>query len=92
MATLQVRDIDNKLYEMLKRHAQQEHRSLSQQVVRILEHNLPDARHSAIDATEEFIRLSGSWQDKRTANRIIRDIRAHRKSSPRFRADHVLFD
>jgi hypothetical protein len=66
MVTLQIRDIDNRLYKTLKRYAQQKHRSLSQQLVRILEHNLPDSRHSAIDATKEFLqaeRLMAGQED-----------------------------
>jgi plasmid stability protein len=92
MATLQVREIDDGLYQALKSHAARQHRSLSQQVVRILESNLPDSKHSAVDATEEFLKLSGSWHDDRTAGQIAKEIRSHRKNSARFGADHVVFD
>ncbi len=37
MANLQVRDIDDKLYDSLKRRADLEHRSISQEVVMIIE-------------------------------------------------------
>ncbi|MEW5814047.1 MAG: antitoxin, partial [Spirochaetota bacterium] len=37
MANLQVRDIDDRLYTVLKQRARAKHRSLSQEVVHIIE-------------------------------------------------------
>ena len=92
MATLQVRDIDDKLYEALKIKASIERRSLSQEVIKIIEDFLSLTTYEKKDATEEFLKLSGAWQDNRSEKDIVEDIRASRKNSPRFGEDHGLFD
>lgn len=38
MATLKIKDFPDPLYETLQRQAQQEHRSVAQQVIHLLEH------------------------------------------------------
>lgn len=92
MANLQVRDIDDRLYESLRERANREKRSISQEVVHILERylSLPHAHDE--DVTDEFLKLAGSWQDERSAEQIIVDIRGSRKNSARFGKRHELFD
>jgi plasmid stability protein len=92
MANLQVRDIDEKLYESLRTRAHQERRSISQEVIHILEKylSLPTAYDQ--NPTDEFLKLAGSWEDNRTSEEIIADIRQNRKNSPRFSKSHELFD
>ena len=51
MATLQVRDIDNELYELLKKRAAGERRSISQEVVRILEYHIRQPKELRTDST-----------------------------------------
>lgn len=92
MATLQVRGIDDKLYAALKTIARQEHRSLSQEVVSILDIHVRNLLRTNAGATEEFIKLSSSWQDSRSANEIVGDIRKHLLDSNRFGTGHVVFD
>lgn len=85
MATLQVRSIDDQLYEALGKLAARDHRSISQEVVAILkEHLSQPVRHTAATTTEEFLSLCGTWQEDRSAEEIAEEIRAHRQSVTRF--------
>jgi plasmid stability protein len=92
MATLQVRDIDTELYESLKKRAAGEHRSISQEVVRILENHMNQPKELSAASTKLFLALSDSWADERTAQEIVADLRKHRKQSSRFRGGHGIFD
>ena len=92
MANLQVRDMDNKLYESLRSLAANERRSISQEVVHILEKYLSIPGIFEQNPTDEFLQLSGSWEDDRTAEEIINDIRDDRRNSNRFGNSNELFD
>ena len=85
MATLQVRSIDDQLYEALGRRAAMDNRSISQEVVAILKEylSLPDSIHPR--GTGSFLELCGSWKDDRSADEIISDIRSNRISDTRFK-------
>jgi plasmid stability protein len=77
MATLQLRNIDDRLYNFLKNSARRQNRPVSQEVVTIIQQHL----HSSppANATLEFLALSGAWKDERDAEEIIADIRSSRK-------------
>lgn len=92
MANLQVRDIDSGLYQSLKNRASQEKRSISQEVIYILERYLSRPKSLDVNPTEEFLQLSGSWEDDRSAEEIVIGIRDGRSNSPRFGSSHELFD
>lgn len=92
MATLQVRDIDDRLYSYLKTSARIQNRSISQEVVSIIENYLNSPRQTNINATLEFLSLSGAWKDERSAEEIVRDLRSDRNQSNRFGVDHGIFD
>jgi hypothetical protein len=92
MATLQVREIDDGLYNILKTVAKKERRSLSLEVVSILESYVRNPLSRVSDTTEEFIALCGSWQDSRSTGEIIKDIKSHRRNSSRFGDSHAVFD
>ena len=92
MANLQVRDIDEKLYESLRVRASKERRSISQEVVHILEKYLSLPRAFDINPTDEFLKLSGSWEDDRSAEDIVKSIRNGRTESTRFAQSNELFD
>jgi plasmid stability protein len=92
MAILQVRDIDDRLYASLKELAQSENRSLSQEVISILEKYLLNPALFKNNPTREFLSLSDSWDDDRTADEIIHDIKKKRRNSKRFGVEHVIFD
>ena len=86
MATLQVRSIDGRLYGALGRRAEMDHRSISQEVVAILNDYLASpARTSHGTATDALLELAGSWTDERDADAVIADIRQARKTR-RFRS------
>jgi hypothetical protein len=86
MANLQVRDIDNRL------RASREKRSISQEVIYIIERYLARPKALDVSPTEEFLQLSDSWEDDRSAEEIVASIRDGRNESLRFAADHGLFD
>ncbi len=92
MANLQVKDIDDRLYEALRSSAKSENRSISQEVVTILEKYLADPQGFKNSPVQDFLSLSGSWMDSRTAEETVLDIKSGRKNSKRFRSDNVLFD
>jgi plasmid stability protein len=92
MATLQVRDIDDGLYSSLKLLAGKEHRSISQEVVKILESHVQHPDRKMPDSTKEFLSLGGAWEDGRSTEAIVKEIRRVRKNSGRLRGKNVVFD
>jgi plasmid stability protein len=82
MAILQVRDIDDRLYDSLKQKAQSENRSISQEVTVILETYLANPNIYNTNSTREFLKLS--WDDNKTAAEIINAIRKARKNKKSF--------
>jgi plasmid stability protein len=78
MAILQVRDIDNRLYSSLKQKAQMDNRSISQEVISILEAYLSNPDALTANSTKEFLNLY--WEDNRTADEIITSIKKARKN------------
>ena len=92
MATLQVRDIDDGLYNFLKRTAKLKNRSLSQEVIHMLQSWLNSSESIKNKATLEFLELSGAWKDDRSAENIIKDLRNKRNNSQRFEDKNGLFD
>ena len=92
MAVLQVRDIDNRLYNALKTRAKTKHRSISQEVIRILEKQLAGSHTHHLEQTEAFLNLSGAWQDERPAGDIVNEIRSARNDSKRSGVINGLFD
>ncbi|VAX36756.1 hypothetical protein MNBD_UNCLBAC01-1270 [hydrothermal vent metagenome] len=79
MATLQVKGMDNQLYDSLKRRAELDHRSISQEVISIIQTFLSQPTKKNENATYEFLKLSGSWPGNETAEEIIKDIYSNRK-------------
>lgn len=77
MAVLQVRNMDDDLYETLGRRAAMENRSISQEVITIIQSYLstPGNFQCADDAV---INLAGTWDDERSAEEIVVDIRKNR--------------
>jgi hypothetical protein len=92
MAILQVRDLDDRLYNSLKTLAKLENRSLSQEVISILEKYLSNPLIFNYNSTREFLSLSGAWDDDRTADEIIHDIKKNKNKSKRFEAKNAIFD
>jgi hypothetical protein len=92
MAILQVRDIDDRIYDNLKRISSKNKRSLSQEVIHIIEEYLSDPGTTRRNSTEEFLKLSGSWEDNRSAEVIISEIKKSRSENKRFGKNHGIFD
>lgn len=92
MANLQVRDIDDKLYASIRALATIEKRSISQEVIHILEKYLSKPKLFDLNPTDEFLKLAGSWEDTRSADDIIFEIKSGRNNSNRFGNKHELFD
>ncbi|MBN1294723.1 MAG: antitoxin [Candidatus Latescibacteria bacterium] len=92
MAILQVRDLDDKLYSSLKTIAKQENRSISQEVITILEKYISNPSLFDTNPTKDFLSLSGSWDDNRSSEEIIKSIKKNRKNSKRFDSENALFD
>lgn len=92
MATLQVRDIDDRVYRELKQRAKSRHRSLSQEVAHIIEEYLSQPSKDYRKQSEMLLELSGSWEGPESATEILDTIRRSRASSKRFRKDNGLFD
>lgn len=92
MANLQVKDIDDRLYESLRILASNEKRSISQEVVYILQKYLAKPKDFYANPTDEFLNMTGSWKDERDAEEIIEDLRNSRTNSGRFGKDNELFN
>ncbi len=92
MAILQVRDIDDRLYDFLKRSAKLRNRSISQEVITIIQDYLNSMQSGSANATNEFIALTGAWKDDKSAEEIIADLRNARTGSSRFGGRNDIFD
>ena len=86
MANLQIKGIDVRLYAQLKQLAADENRSVSQQVLFLIRNYLARNRQNREPQTaaQTLLTLTGSWEDSRTAEQIIRDIKSARRSSRKF--------
>jgi hypothetical protein len=90
MATLQVKGIDAQLYKALGARAELDNRSISQEVVTMIQEFLARPRHDAKTATQALLELAGSWVDPRSAREIAASIRKARRSrKPISRAQDV---
>lgn len=92
MANLQVKDMDDRLYEALREKAKLENRSISQEVITIIERYLSNPDRFEKSPVSVFLSLAEAWEDKRSAEEIVSDIRSARSNNSRFRDSNVLFD
>lgn len=92
MATLQVKSIDNKLYEALKQKAKLDHRSISQEVITIILDSLSQPVKNAEQATYDFLKLSGAWAGSESATKILDEIRRGRKRLPNLKSLSDVFN
>ncbi len=92
MANLQVKGIDDDLYRALKARADREHRSVSRQVIAIIEKHLATAGDDQRRGAADFLELAGSWEDERSAEEIAREIRKARRSKGRNKRMTDVFD
>jgi len=78
MANLQVKSIDDDLYESLGRRAAMENRSISQEVVSIIKAYLSMPTGLNLKNNQQFLELCGSWQGEESAESMVEDIRKSR--------------
>ena len=83
MANLQIKNMDESLYEEIKRAASAENRSVSQQVLTLIRDYL--AKRNQVSKLKSpaqvLLELSGTWEDERSAEEIVRDIKKARRNS-----------
>ena len=92
MATLQVRDIDDRLYNSLKVSAKMRNRSVSQEVITIIQDHLNASQKAHKNATLEFLSLEGAWKDDKKAEDSVKELRKGRTKTHRFGEKNGLFD
>ena len=92
MANLQVKGIDDRLYEALGARAAMDNRSISQEVVSIIRDFLSRPPGDPAGATRALLELAGSWEDDRPARQIASDLRKGRRTGRRFDGGRDVFD
>jgi len=87
MANLQIKGIEDNLYKKIKKMAASENRSVSQQVLFLIKEYM--ARKGKIQSlkfpAQVLLELSGSWEDNRSADKIISEIKRGRKNSKKLK-------
>ena len=83
MANLQIKNIDEDLYEEIKRAASAENRSVSQQVLTLIRDYLAKRNQVSKLKTpgQVLLELSGTWGDERSAEEIVQDMKKSRRNS-----------
>ena len=83
MAILQIKGIDDALYARLRQRAAADHRSISQEVLHLIQGYLMREESEPVAATSAraLLSLAGSWDDERSAAQISADIRAARRNA-----------
>ncbi|MBU1218296.1 antitoxin [Myxococcota bacterium] len=89
MATLQVRDMDDGLYNLLRKTADREKRSISQEVIWIIQNYLSDVKHRRNNINEL---LTITWDSDETPEETINSIREARTGNKRFGGADGVFD
>jgi hypothetical protein len=83
MSNLQIKGIDEDLYAQIKEMANEENRSLSQQILYLAKEYLAKRKkiRTAKPPAQVLLELSGSWADDRKAEEIIKELRKSRRNS-----------
>jgi plasmid stability protein len=92
MANLKIKDIDDRLYQALKSKAKSKHRSINQEVLRIIEDYLNHPEDSEKNATEQFLALSWNSCDEESADDLIRSIKKDRTENNKNKGSKNVFD
>ena len=83
MANLQIKGMDDALYKNIKELAAMENRSVSQQIVFLAKEYLAKKKNLQLakPPARILLELSGSWDDDRTSEEIVEEIKGarHRK-------------
>jgi hypothetical protein len=83
MANLQIKGIDDELYDRIKKLAASENRSVSQEMLFLVKEHLAKRKQTVGVSTpaQVLLDLWGSWADDRSADAIIAEIKEARKNS-----------
>jgi len=83
VAILQIKGIDDALYERLRQMAAADHRSISQEVLHLIEEFLTREESEPVPETSAraLLALAGSWDDERGADEIGAAVRAARRNA-----------
>ena len=83
MANLQIKGIDDKLYDTIKKLAASENRSVSQEILFLVKEHVAKRKQTVAIKTpaQVLLDLSGSWVDDRSADAIIAEIKEARRNS-----------
>ena len=83
MSNLQIKGIHEDLYAQIKEMANEENRSLSQQILYLAKEYLAKRKkiRTAKPPAQVLLELSGSWADDRKAEEIIKELRKSRRNS-----------
>ena len=83
MANLQIKGMDDRLYDTIKKLAASENRSVSQEILFLVKEHVAKRKQTAAVRTpaQVLLDLSGSWVDNRSADVIIAKIKTARKNS-----------
>jgi plasmid stability protein len=83
VAILQIKGINDALYERLRQMAAADHRSISQEVLHLIEDYLTrqEGRPVITTSARALLALAGSWDDERGADEISAAVRAARRNS-----------
>jgi hypothetical protein len=83
MANLQIKGIDDELYEQIKSLAVSENRSVSQQILFLVKDYLEKSARLSRTRTPAgvLLELSGSWEDGRSSEEIVSEVKSGRKNS-----------
>ena len=83
MANLQIKGIQDELYDEIKKMASTENRSISQQVLFLIKEYMNKKKYFNTLKTpaQVLMDLAGSWNDAREAEDIIKEIKDARKNS-----------
>ncbi len=87
MANLQIKGISDDFYAQIKELAVSESRSVSQQVLFMTKEYLLKKQQvqAAKMPAQALLELSGAWEDIKTAEEIIGDLKKSRKNSAKAR-------
>jgi len=87
MANLQIKGIDDAIYEELKKLAAAENRSISQQTLFLIKDYLAKKQRVCALKTpvQVLLEIAGSWEGKESAEEIIARIKKARRSSSRLK-------
>jgi len=84
MANLQIKGMNDDFYAQIKALAGSENRSVSQQILFMTkEYLLKKQQVQAIRMPAQvLLDMSGAWEDEKTAEEIIADLKQSRKNTP----------